>query len=173
MSTWCIFFQILGVVFVLAAGLCQKKNGILFLTFCANVCSVLVMFLAGRYDGVAATVVCTLRAFLFLFRDRAKSNWIYWISTGAHLIVGVLAWQSPMSLLIILAPMVICTVNWFGNVETIKWGTIVSDCCWAVFDFSCGVYIEGMRDLAETCANVIGLWKSRQSRGKRKGRQSG
>lgn len=160
MSFWGIVFQLLGVIFVLTAGLCRKKNGILFLTFCANFCSVMVMLLAGLYDGAAATIVCTIRAFLFLFHDRVKTNRIFWICVLAHLVVGVLAWQSPISALTIAAPVVLCTVNWFGNVPVIKAGTIFSGLCWAIFDFSGGIYIEGTRDLVETLANIIGWWRS-------------
>ncbi len=156
----CYLFQLIGLFLVLAAGICQKKNWILFLTFCANMCSVLVMLTAGRYDGAAATCVCTLRSFLYLFQDRVHDNKIFWGCVAAQIIVGVMAWQSLFSLLVIAAPVVLCIVSWFGSVRQIKWGTIFSDLCWAVFDMSSGIYIEGARDIAETLANIAGLWRT-------------
>ncbi len=161
---WCNLFQLFGLGFVLSAGISKHKQWILFLTLCANLCSTAVMFLAGRYDGVAATIVCTVRSFLFLFQDRVEHDGIFWGCVAAHALVGILAWQSPLSLLIIVAPIVLCSVNWFGGVRAIKYGTIVSDCCWAVFDLSCGVYIEGGRDIAEVLSNVIGLLRTQKRR---------
>ncbi len=160
----CIVFQVLGLMFALFAGLNKKKRWILTLTLGANVCSMLVMIFAGRYDGAAATVICTIRAFLFLFQDRVSDNKIFWGCVAAHLIVGILSWQSLLSLLIIVAPIVLCYVNWFGSSPVIKRGTIFSCCCWTVFDFINGIYIEGLRDLAEIISNVIGIVRLRRSR---------
>ncbi len=156
---WCIIFQLLGVFFVLIAGLNKKKKVILVLSFCANICSTLVMILAGRYDGAVATVICTVRSFLFLYQDRVKNNSIFWISVAAHFIAGVLSWQSPLSALIIFAPIVLCYVNWFGKAKDIKYGTIVSCLCWTVFDIINGVYIEAGRDVAEIISNIIGIYR--------------
>ncbi len=161
---WSIVFQLIGVCLVLLAGINKKKSWILVLTFLANICSTMVMILVGRYDGAAATIVCTIRSFLFLYQDRVKTNGIFWVSVAAHLIVGILAWQSPLSVLIIAAPIVLCYVNWFGKPKTIKYGTIASDCCWTVFDIVNGVYIEAARDVAEIVSNVVGLIRIHRDR---------
>ncbi len=158
-AIWSIVFQLLGVFFVLLAGVNRKKSWILMLSFLANICSTMVMILVGRYDGAAATIVCTIRSFLFLYQDRVKDNKIFWGSVAAHLVVGILAWQSPLSILIIAVPIVLCYVNWFGRSRTIKYGTIISDCCWTVFDIVNGVYIEAARDVAEIVSNIIGLYR--------------
>ncbi len=153
-------FQFLGLGFVLTAGINKNKKWILFLTFCANICSTIVMILAGRYDGAATTVIGTIRAFLFLFHDRAKDNKIFWGCTIAHAVVGILSWQSSLSLLIIAAPLVLCWTNWFGNVKQIKYGTIFSDLCWAVFDLANGIYVEAARDIGEILSNIVGLLRT-------------
>ncbi len=158
---WCYFFQVLGLCCVLLAGVHKQKKWILVLNFAANVCSTLVMLLAGRYDGAAATVICTIRAFLFLFRERVRGNKIFWGCVVTHVLVGVISWQSPLSLLIIIAPVVLCSVYWFGGVRTIKYGTIVSDSCWVIFDLSSGIYIEAARDISEILANLVGLFRAK------------
>ncbi|KIR03871.1 hypothetical protein P261_02686 [Lachnospiraceae bacterium TWA4] len=122
------------------------------------------MIFAGRYDGAASTLICTIRAFLFLFQDQVKSNKIFWRCVIAQVVVGVVAWQSPLSLLIIVAPVVLCSVNWFGSVKSIKYGTIFSDGCWVIFDISNGIYIEATRDFAEALSNIIGLVRERKTK---------
>ncbi len=157
------FFQILGLGFSMSAGFCRKKWWILLLNLCANVCSVSVMVLAGRYDGAVAVLICTIRSLLYLFQDRARTNLIFWGCVGAHVIAGVLAWQSWMSFLIIVAPVVLCYVTWFGKVKQIKYGTIISDLCWMIFDVSSGIYIEAARDVAEGVSNVVGLLRAQRA----------
>lgn len=158
---WCYFFQVLGLVFVMISGVSRSRKRILGTMFLANFCSILTMFLAGRFDGGISAAVCTLRTFLFLFRDRVKGNGICWLCVGAHLVTGILAWQSSISILVVVAPVVLTLSQWFGSVNGIKYGTMFSDLCWAVFDFSGGIYIEGLRDLSSVCFNVIGLLRGR------------
>lgn len=134
---------------------------ILLLIFLANTCSVLVMILAGRYDGAAASFVAAIRSFLFLFKERAKDNKIFWFCFLAHAVAGVVTWQSPISMLTIVATLVLTATNWFGSVNVIKWGTIISDACWTVFDMMSGVYVEGLKDLMALISNAIGLWRGR------------
>ncbi len=154
---WCIFFQFTGLGFASLAGINKNKKWILAFTCCSNISSTLVMFFAGRYDGAAVTIVCTIRSLLFLYQDKVKGNLIFWGCTAAQVIVGILAWQSRLSLLIIIAPVVLCYSNWFGNSRVIKYGTIISCLCWGTFDFINGVYIEGLRDAAEITSNCVGL----------------
>lgn len=162
----CILFQIIGLIFALLAGLNKNKFWILALTLGANICSTLVMLLAGRYDGAAATVVGTVRSFLFLFQNKTSDHKIFWGCVSAHILVGILSWQSVLSLLIIIATVVLCYVNWFGDSLKIKYGSILSCTCWVIFDTASGIYIEAARDLAEIVSNVIGLKRIHEAKRK-------
>ncbi len=156
---WCYFFQITGLICATSSGISKNKRIIRIFVLGANISSLLVMIFAGRYDGAAATFVGTFRSLLYVFRDRAKTNIIFWICSIAHIAAGLLTWQSPLTLLIIIATVTLCIVLWFGSVKMIKYGTLLSDFCWAIFDFSGGLYIEGARDFIEAASNVGGLWR--------------
>lgn len=154
-----IVLQLVTLFINILGALSKNKRNILFFIFIANLLGIFQMVLVGRYDGAIATVVCTIRAFLYLYRERARTNFIFYICFIMHFLGGICTYQGITSIIPIIATLIACSVLWFGNEITIKIAIILSDVMWSTFNFISGLYISSARNIIDGIFNLVSLIK--------------
>lgn len=154
-----IALQIVTLIINILGALSKSKRNILFFIFTANLLGVIQMILVGRFDGAIANVICTIRAFLYLYRERAKTNIIFIFCFIIHLLGGIWTYQNITSIIPIIATLMACSVLWFGNELAIKIAIILSDAMWSIFNLISGLYISSARNVIDGIFNVVSLVK--------------
>lgn len=154
-----IALQIVILIINILGALSTKKSNILFYIFLGNLLGIVTLFLVGRFDGAVANTISTVRAFLYLYRERAKTNTIFYACFIMHCLGSIYTYQSIVSIIPLIATLLACTVLWFGNEIAIKIAVIISDVMWSIFNFISGLHISSARNIIDGIFNLVSLVK--------------
>ena len=140
MGPWDIVIQAIGGLGIIAsiAAFQFKKHGTILLFRTLNELLFTVQyFLLGAWTGAAASVIGIARNLIFKRRVEKKQNTAFFIALFSALftIFGILTWEGPKSILIIVAK-VLSTVS-YGNKNTTVIRTIglITTTSWLVYNW--------------------------------------
>lgn len=135
----------------------KKKKSILIWVCIANLSNFAVMLLAKELDGWVNSFITCVRALLFLYKDKAKTNALLYFCVGLHTVAFVLSYQDIWSCLLICATLSVCISQWLGNAKQIKIWALVSVCCWCIFTIHVKLYLDLPKRIVEAVFLVISL----------------
>ena len=103
-----LFGQILGILATVITGISYQMNtkrSLLLVQTAATSCTCLAYLLLGAASGFALNIVCIVRNVVFYFqKEDGKRRLLPALLLAAVMVVlGILSWQGPVSLLIIVA----------------------------------------------------------------------
>lgn len=151
------YVQIFSFFACIMSAVSKNKRNILIWVFIANFSNFLVMLIAKETDGWASSLSTTLRALLFLYKDKAKTNTILYIGIGLHLIAFIISYQDLWSILLICATLSVCISQWFGNAKQIKIWALISVMFWCIYTIHIGLYLDLPKRMIEAIFLTIAL----------------
>jgi hypothetical protein len=137
-----------GLVFSVIAFQCKKHKNVMRAKTANEMFFALQYFLLGAYTGVAMNLVGSLRNMIFAKQvEKGKSTLpMRVVFSAAFIVFGILTWQSPMSLAVMLAKVVSTFAYGMKNTRAIRFLTLPTSACWLVYNYlsssSAGVLCE-------------------------------
>ena len=141
-----IIGQILGILATVITGISYQMNtkrSLLLVQTAATVCTCLAYLFLGAMSGFALNIVCVIRNVVFYFqKEDGKRHLLPALLLSAVMVVlGILSWQGPVSLLIIVALAANTVFLSFGDPQLLRksiLGTSSLVLTYNIFVFSLG-----------------------------------
>ncbi len=137
-----------GLVFSVIAFQCKKHKNVMLAKTANEMFFALQYFLLGAYTGVAMNLIGSLRNLIFAKQvERGRSTLpMRAVFSLAFVAFGLLTWQNPMSLAVILAKVVSTVAYGMKNTRAIRFLTLPTSTCWLIYNYlsssSAGVLCE-------------------------------
>lgn len=157
---------ILATVITVISYQMNTKRSLLLVQTAATACTCLAYLFLGAASGFALNVVCIIRNVVFYFqKDTGKVHTISALLLAAAMVVlGVLSWQGPVSLLIIAALAANTVFMSFGDPQLLRksiLGTSSLVLLYNIFVFSLGgIANEGL----SIVSSVVGILRFRKEK---------
>ena len=157
-----IIGQILGIVAPIITFVSYQVNSkkkLLILQTAATLSTCLSYMFLGADSGFALNIVCIIRNIAFFFQDsKSKMNMISAVILAAVMGgLGILSWEGPISLLVILALAANTIFMSFGDAQLLRQSVICTSSMiliYNIFVFSIGGMIN---ESVAIVASIIGI----------------
>lgn len=157
---------ILATVITVISYQMNTKRSLLLVQTAATTCTCLAYLFLGAASGFALNVVCIVRNVIFYFqKDNSKAHTVSALLLAAAMVViGILSWQGPVSLLIIAALAANTVFLSFGNPQLLRksiLGTSTLVLLYNIFVFSLGgIANEGL----SIASSIVGILRFRREK---------
>lgn len=149
--------QVFSFIAVIISTCCKTKKNILIWVFIANFSNFTVMLIAKEMDGWAGSLATTLRALLFLNKDKVKTKIILYIGILLHIGAFILSYQDIFSVCILIATLCVCISQWFGNPLQIKLFALISIIFWVIYTIHIELYLDLPKRIVEGVFLIIAM----------------
>ena len=132
-------FALASFIFDLVAVQRKKKSMLLNMDTMAAFCSFLHYAFLGAWTGMVSKIITTIRNAIAAnqaARKRKSSIILPIIFVIAYIVVGFATFDSPFSILPILAPAIYTIVIYTGDVMKVRYAVVVTGVIWLIYDIS-------------------------------------
>ena len=162
--------QILGWVAALLTFLSYqcKEHKTLIVVQTLSTLSICISYLfLDAMSGMVLNIVCIVRNFIIYRKDIkffSHPIWAY-ILAGVMGLMGAVSWQSPMSLLIIIALMINTLFLYYPNVQNLRKSILLTSGMILIYNVYYTVWGGVVNELIAIISSIIGIYryKSKQS----------
>lgn len=151
-----IIGQVLGVVATLITFLSYQTNtkrSLIITQTAATAFNCISYLLLGATSGFVLNIVCVVRNVIYYFqKERSKANLM--CAFGLAVLIGalgVLSWQGPISLLIIIALAVNTVFLSFGNAQLLRYSILFTSTAILIYN----VYVFTVGGIANESVAII------------------
>lgn len=155
-----IIVQIFQVIYSSYIMFLDKKKNMLINMFISNAISLVVFAIADLKSAFLATIIIAIRSFLFMFRDRYKTNFIFYFCLILHILSGIITFDGLISLMPALTAIISICVIWFGNEQQIRLGLLIPNFIWFVYYCIFGIYISATFSIISSIFEIISYFKN-------------
>ena len=157
---------ILATVITIISYQMNTKRSLLLVQTAATACTCLAYLFLGAASGFALNVVCIIRNVVFYFqKDSGKAHTLTALTLAlAMVVLGILSWQGPVSLLIITALAANTVFLSFGNPQLLRksiLGTSTLVLLYNIFVFSLGGIAN---EALSIVSSLVGILRFRQEK---------
>lgn len=157
-----IVVQIFQVIYSCYIMFLDKKKNMLINMFISNTISLVVFAVAGLNSAFLTTIIIALRSFLFVFRDKYKTNFIFYFCLFLHILSGIITFNGFISIMPALTAIITLFIIWFGNEQQIRLGLIIPDFIWFIYYCIFGIYISATFNLITIIFKIISYSKNKK-----------
>lgn len=141
-----------------------KSNKMLFLMQMIGTVMFAVQFLLlGAISGMASLVGVIIRnMFLVKYRDWAwvRSRWMEGFFVAAFVVICIVTWTGPISLLPLLGAAGATVAYWTDNAQKIRLGTLVCvSPSWLIYDIIVGSWAGVLNESIILISIFISIWR--------------
>ena len=152
--------QILSVIVNTYIAFTEKKIRIYIATFLLNLAQLFMYFFNDDLTTALIYIVIVIRSFVYIYKDKFKTNIIPYLAIIIQLLIGVFTIQSPIQILSILLPCYTCWYLWFyETTQKIRVGNIIANFAWAIYNVCTGLYIVLIMRAITILSNLIAYIK--------------
>lgn len=119
----------------------------------------------NAWSGMLLNVVCIIRNFIIYRKDIKLFSYSFWayVLAGVMAIMGVLSWQGPMSLLIVVALAVNTVFLYFPNVQNLRKSILITSTMVLIYNAYYNVWGGVVNEMIAISSSAIGLYRYRNS----------
>lgn len=134
--------QILTIISNIYISFTEKNKRIYIATFLLNFSQLIMYVFNDDLTTGLIYIVITLRSFLYIYKDKFRTNIIPYTAMIIQLLIGYFTIQNKFQILSILIPCYSTWYLWFYNdTQKLRIGNIVANTAWAVYNIYSGLYI--------------------------------
>lgn len=158
-----ILSQILGVVALITAIISvqlKEKTKLLFLQILENTAKILALAFVGGISGAYSETVGLVRKMWFFHTSKNhKLNklWSLVLFSGLAVVVGILVWEGPITLLPVTAVILGTFGLWQENVFILRYVAIIASILYAIYAIIVGAYTNALSETFMIISIVISL----------------
>lgn len=150
-----IIVQIFQIIYSSYIMFLKKKKNMLLHMFIGNAISLTIFAIADLKSAFLTTIFITVRSFLFMFRDKYKTNLIFYFCLFLHLLPGIITYDGLISLLPSITAIIAIFVIWFGNEQQIRLGLIIPNFIWVIYYCVFEIYISAAFNIIVIIFEII------------------
>ena len=152
--------QIFQVIYSCYIMFLKKKKNMLINMFISNAISLIIFLIADLKSAFLTTLIIAIRSFLFMFREKYKTNFIFYFCLILHILSGIITFDGFISLLPMLTAIISVFIIWFGNEQQIRFGLIIPNIMWVIYYCIFGLYISAVFNMILIIFQVISYIKN-------------
>lgn len=158
-----IIFQIISVIINVYLAFCKNIKDIFIINFLFNLAQLLMYLFNDDLTTTLVYIIIVVRSFLYIYKEKFKTNTLPWIIISLQLIVGFCTIENGWQLLSILIPCYSCYYLWYGkDTQELRIGNMVINGLWGVYNgVNCLFIVMIMRIITFT-ANLIAYTKEKR-----------
>ena len=161
MELWIDILGALGIVAAVWAFQCKRHGGVLTLRTANEILFGIQFFLLGAYTGVAMNAVGSVRNTVFSLQVKhGKSTRISaFLFCLFFLIFGIIAWEGPKSILVIVAKIISTMAFGNKNLLVVRLLILVTSSSWLIYDLFSGSYAGVVCEILTLISIVVALFR--------------
>lgn len=160
--------QIMGWVAALMTFLsyqCKDHKKLLIVQTLSSLSICISYLLLGAWSGMLLNVICIVRNFIIYRKDIkifSHSFWPYALAAvmGAG---GLLSWQGPMSLLVIVALVANTVFLYFPNVQNLRKSILITSTMVLIYNAYYNVWGGVVNEMISITSSAVGIYRYRNT----------
>lgn len=162
-----IIGQIFGWLAALLAFIsyqCKEHKKLLAVQTFSTLSICISYLLLDARSGMLLNFICILRNFVIFRKDIRFFSYSFWpyALAGVMAVAGMMSWQGPMSLLIIIALMVNTIFLYFPNVQNLRKSILLTSTMILIYNIYYTVWGGVVNELIAISSAIIGLYRYRK-----------
>lgn len=151
-----IIIQIISVLINSYIAFAKNIKHIYIVTFLFNL-SLMILYLVNQDKTTFIIyIIITIRSFIYIYKDKFKTNIIPWIAIIIQLILGILTMDNIWQVISILTPCYSCYYLWYSkNTQELRIGNIIANSLWLIYNLVVGLYIVMIMRFITVIMNII------------------
>lgn len=145
-----IMLQILCVIWGIYAMTKKNRKKMMVHLFITNFISFLVYLVNQNYITSLTSGILLARNFAFIYKDKFKTNKIFWIFLLLQISVSVFTFSNILDIIPIISASLATIFSWFCNTQQMRIGFCLTDSLWFAYNLTEGLYIQSI-------SNFIGM----------------
>lgn len=138
----------------------EKKKNIYLATFLLNFSQLLMYFFNGDITTGLIYIIIVIRSFIYLYKDKCKSNLIPIFIIIIQIAIGFATMQNYIQILSILIPCYSTYYLWFyKDTQKLRVGNIIANSLWAAYNVCTGLYIILIMRAITIVSNLVAFIK--------------
>jgi len=134
--------QIVTIIVNIYIAFTEKKKRIYIATFLLNFSQLIMYFYDGDLTTALIYIVIVIRSFIYIYKEKIKTNSIPYIIIIIQVLIGVLTIETKLQLISIVISCYSCWYLWFyNNIQKLRIGNIIANTAWAIYNICNGLYI--------------------------------
>ncbi len=158
-------FGALALVFWVFSIQTKAKSKILTLQMFANIFYAVQYFLLGAFSASMMNITSTVRSFIYeRYETKKKKTPLIFliIFCIVIIIIGIITYTSPLSILPILITLAYCITTWLNGTFATYITFVICAIIWIYYNISIGAYISVIGNIFEIISGIIALIRFRK-----------
>lgn len=155
-----IFLYVMSVQF-------KKKKNILTTQIGASFCYLIVYVIKGAWSGVFIEILEELKNIIFIKIEKNNKKiplYILIIFILLLIIVSIIFYDGPLSLLPLLINILLFTSTYFKNPKYIRYTMLIAGLLWAIYNIYVGAYIICVGNVLEIISATISIIRYKEKK---------
>lgn len=121
--------------------------------------------LLNAWSGMILNIVCLIRNLIIYRKDIKFFSYSFWpyVLSGIMGIMGIVSWQGPMSLLIVVALAVNTLFLYYPNIQNLRKSILVTSTMVLIYNIFYSVWGGVFNELIAISSSVIGIYRYRKT----------
>jgi hypothetical protein len=158
--------QIIAVfafIVVLISFWCRDRKKILGVQIGSSILYSVQYLLLGGYSGLGVNILGIIKSVIFVNKKENSKKFLI-IFVIAYIIVGVLTWDSMISLFPIIGSLVYVIASFHDNPQYIRIGAIIASVFWIIYNVSVMAYVGCVTESILMVSNILAVIRMREAR---------
>ena len=145
-----IVFQILEIFFGYLGAYSTKKRNIFTFYVLGTVFSILMFWSVGSYAAILPVLTTGIRYFIFIFKDKYKTELPLVFCLLMHTIVLIISAKTAIDIVPSALVIIGCLIYWYLDKEKLKMAIFLINIPWILYYFYCGLYLTTINAIIQT-----------------------
>lgn len=151
----------LAAILTFASYQCKEHKKLLVVQTLSSLSICISYLLLGAQSGMLLNIICIARNFIIYRKDIRLFSYSFWpyVLAGVMGITGLLSWQGPMSLLIIVALVANTVFLYFPNVQNLRKSILVTSTMVLIYNLYYNVWGGVVNEMIAITSSAVGLYR--------------
>lgn len=159
--------QMINIILGYVSSLTTNKQKILINSSLSCMLSIILFVFTDRLDGVLTTIFIFLRSFLFIYKDKYKTNLVFYFCLLSHILAGIFSYKDIFSLVTLLTPVITCIFYWYGTSLQIKYSSLFINTMWVIYYIYIGLHLTAVNTVINIILTTLSVFQIRKETIKR------
>ena len=166
-----IIGQIMGwlaAILTFASYQCEDHKKLIAVQTLSTLSTCISYLFLNAWSGMLLNIVCLARNFIIYRKDIKFFTYSFWPYALAIVmgIMGVLSWQGPMSLLIVVALVANTLFLYFPNVQNLRKSILITSTMVLMYNLYYNVWGGVVNEMIAIVSSAIGLYRYKNTKQK-------
>ena len=151
----------IAAILTFASYQCKEHKKLLVVQTLSSLSICISYLLLGAQSGMLLNIICIIRNFIIYRKDIRLFSYSFWpyVLAGVMGITGLLSWQGPMSLLIIVALVANTVFLYFPNVQNLRKSILVTSTMVLIYNLYYNVWGGVVNEMIAITSSAVGLYR--------------